>query len=190
MRVAALIALFFGFAVQPLLDTEYMGHVVIGIFGGTIALVCGVVSARRDPPNRGVGYVLAGLGACLAVWCAVMIPSAYRQQQKYDNAKRRWAVERVAREAAATAETTAAKERAREAGLAPSMSDDEILHKLGYGSDTFTGHHGEATDGFTVTYTNNTTSIAISRSYSGLAVRRFRPTDQQQEWVLPNDQSK
>ncbi len=84
MRVIALLSLIFGFMMQFLLDGQTFTHAVLGIVCGVAAVACGLASARKDRPNRWEGRIMAGLGLVLGVWCVVMLPSAYRFQEKFN----------------------------------------------------------------------------------------------------------
>jgi hypothetical protein len=84
MRVIALLALIFGFMAQGILDGQTFTHAVLGVVCGVTALVCGLAAARRDPPHRWIGRIMAGLGFALGVWCVVMLPSSYRFQEKFN----------------------------------------------------------------------------------------------------------
>jgi hypothetical protein len=184
MRVICLLALFFGFSAQMIAAGQPFASAVFGIVCGLIAIACGLVSTRKRIPDRWTGFVLSILGCGLVTWCLITAPSAYAYEQRSNARKKTWAVERVAREADAAAETTAAKERGIKDGLTSWMSDDEILSKLGYVADTFPLRATNLVDGISVTYSNEATSIIISRSYRGILVSRFRPTNQQQEWMF------
>lgn len=89
MRVVALLALVFGFMAQGILDGQVFTHAVFGIVCGGAALTCGLASARKDPPHRWEGRVMAGLGLALGVWCAVMLPGTYRWQARFNDTTRR-----------------------------------------------------------------------------------------------------
>ena len=84
MRVIALLALLFGFLAQWILNGQVFTHAVFGIVCGLTALACGLASARKDRPHRWEGRIMAGLGFALGVWCLVMIPSAWRFQEKFN----------------------------------------------------------------------------------------------------------
>ena len=84
VRVVALLALLFGFMTQMLLDGQTFTHAVFGIVCGVVAVACGLYSARTDRPNRWEGRIMAGLGLALGIWCIVMLPSAYRLQEKFN----------------------------------------------------------------------------------------------------------
>ena len=85
MRDIALLALLFGFIAQFILDGQTFSHAVFGVVCGVAALVCGLAAARRDPPNKWIGRTMAGFGFALGVWCIVMLPSAYRFQDKFNH---------------------------------------------------------------------------------------------------------
>src|SRR6267378_7396148 len=84
MRVMALFCILFGFIAQGLLDGQTFTHAVLGIVFGGVAIACGLVSARKDPPHRWEGRIMAVLGLGLGVWCIIMIPSAYRFQEQFN----------------------------------------------------------------------------------------------------------
>src|SRR2546429_7063745 len=84
MRIIALLALLFGFFAQMLLDGQVFTHAVFGILCGVAALTCGLAAGRKDPSHRWEGRIMAGLGFTLGVWCLVMLPSAYRFQEKFN----------------------------------------------------------------------------------------------------------
>jgi hypothetical protein len=69
MRVIALLALVFGFMMQLILDGQTFTHAVFGIVCGVAAFVCGLGAARKDPPNRWIGRIMAGFDFALGVWC-------------------------------------------------------------------------------------------------------------------------
>ena len=87
MRVIALLCLFFGFMAQFILDGQPFTHAVMGVFCGITALATGLTSAREDPKNRWEGRIMALLGVALAIWCAVLLPSAHRFQKKFNDRK-------------------------------------------------------------------------------------------------------
>lgn len=85
MRVIALLCLVFGFVMQVLLDGQTFTYAVLGVILGAIAVACGLASVRKDPPHRFVGRFMAVLGFGLAVWCIIVLPSAYRFQQQFNH---------------------------------------------------------------------------------------------------------
>jgi hypothetical protein len=85
MRAIAFLALLFGFMMQLILDGQPFSHAVFGIACGVAAIACGLRSSHIDRPNRWEGRVMAGLGFALAVWCVVMLPSASRTQEKFND---------------------------------------------------------------------------------------------------------
>src|SRR5436190_17553015 len=87
MRVVALLCLLFGFLGLGLLDGQTFTHAVMGVVFGAAAVGCGMASARRDPPHRWEGWIMAGLGVVLLFWCVVLLPSGYHFQMKF-NARR------------------------------------------------------------------------------------------------------
>jgi len=87
MRPIALLCLLFGFIGMLLLDGQTFTHAVMGLVFGAVAVACGMVSARRDPPHRWEGWIMAGLGVCLGVWCIVQLPSAYVFQKRFNDRK-------------------------------------------------------------------------------------------------------
>jgi hypothetical protein len=87
MRAVALLALLFGLMAQLILDGQTFSHALFGIICGMAAFATGLSSARKDPPHRWEGLILAGCGFALGIWCVVTLPSAYRFQQQF-NARR------------------------------------------------------------------------------------------------------
>ena len=85
MRVIALLALLFGFLAQMLLDGQVFTHAVFGVFCAVVAVGCGLTSAREGRPNRWEGWIMAGLGFVLGIWCLVMLPSSYSQQKNFNS---------------------------------------------------------------------------------------------------------
>jgi len=67
------------------LDGQTFTHAVMGLVFGAVAVACGMVSARRDPPHRWEGWIMAVLGACLGVWCIIRLPSAYVSQKQFND---------------------------------------------------------------------------------------------------------
>ena len=47
-------------------------------------LVSGQAAARKDPPHRWEGRIMAILGVVLAAWCIVVLPSGYRVQKNFN----------------------------------------------------------------------------------------------------------
>jgi hypothetical protein len=87
MRVIALLSLLFGFIGLMLLDGQTFTHAAEGLVCGVAAVVCGLVSARRDHSNatcRWEGRIMASLGLVLALFCVVQLPSAYQFQTKFN----------------------------------------------------------------------------------------------------------
>ena len=84
MRVVALLCLLFGFLGLGFLDGQTFTHAAMGLVFGAAAVACGLASARRDPPHRWEGWIMAALGVVLGLWCIVLLPSAYRFQQKFN----------------------------------------------------------------------------------------------------------
>jgi hypothetical protein len=82
MRIIALFSLLFGFMAQLIVAGQPYFSAVFGIVCCVIAIGCGVGAARLDPPHRWEGRILAGLGLALGVWCIVLLPSAYRYEEK------------------------------------------------------------------------------------------------------------
>jgi len=87
MRPTALLCLLFGFIGLGLLDGQTFTHALMGLVFGAVALVCGMISARRDPPHRWEGWIMAGLGVCIGIWCIIQLPSAYVFQRQFNNRK-------------------------------------------------------------------------------------------------------
>ncbi|MEO7672826.1 MAG: hypothetical protein ABIU09_01960 [Pyrinomonadaceae bacterium] len=82
-------------------------------------------------------------------------------------------------------EIEAARARAVQDGLTPSMSDVQILRALGHDPDVLTSHRTDGKDGYSTAYTNDTTDITITRSLvTGISVLRLLLKDQQQHWML------
>lgn len=88
MHALALLALIFGFTGMMLLDGQVFTHAMIGIVCGVVAVVCGVILARRDRGPHWTGWTFAVLGLALAIWCGIESPSAYRFQEKFNNRSR------------------------------------------------------------------------------------------------------
>jgi hypothetical protein len=87
MRVIALLALLFGFLMQMILDGQTFTHAVFGIVCGVAAIGGGLASARKDHSDKGrrwLGRIVASLGLALALFCVVLLPSAYRFQAKFN----------------------------------------------------------------------------------------------------------
>ena len=89
MRVIALLALVFGLMSQGLLDGQVFTHAVFGTICGIAAVVCGLASSRKDRQHRWEGWIMAGLGFALGVWCMVMLPSTYGQEQRFNERSRK-----------------------------------------------------------------------------------------------------
>ena len=71
--------------------------------------------------------------------------------------------------------------------LSSTMSDEEFLRAIGYDPTTLTSHRDNGVDGHSMTYTNNTTYVVVTRSFStGISILRLRPKDQQRHWTLDN----
>jgi hypothetical protein len=65
------------------------------------------------------------------------------------------------------------------------MSDEQILRAIGHDPATLTSHRNDGVDGHSISYTNDTSDIIITRSlFSGISVLRLRPKDRQQLWML------
>ncbi len=90
MRVIALLALIFGFTMQMLLDGQVFTHAVFGIACGVAAVVCGLAASRKDRRYRWEGWIMAGLGFALGVWCMVMLPSSYQRQERFNDRTRKY----------------------------------------------------------------------------------------------------
>ena len=89
VRVTATLALIIGFMMQPILDGQTFTHAVLGVVCGAAAIAGGVYIVRADRSNRREGWTIGGLGLVLGLWCLVMLPSAYRYQQKFNDLKKR-----------------------------------------------------------------------------------------------------
>lgn len=84
-------------------------------------------------------------------------------------------------------EAATARTRAAQDGLNASMSDEQILRKIGHDPATLTSHRTDGTDGYMMTYTNDTTCIFITRSLvTGISILRLQPKERQQHWILRN----
>jgi hypothetical protein len=82
-------------------------------------------------------------------------------------------------------EIVAARARAVQDRLTSSMSDEQILRAIGHDPATLASRRADGVDGYSMTYTNVTTHIIITRSLvTGISVLRLRPKDQQQHWML------
>jgi hypothetical protein len=65
------------------------------------------------------------------------------------------------------------------------MSDEQILRAIGHDPATLTSRRSDGVDGFSMTYTNDTTDVLITRSLvTGISVLRLRPKEQQQHWMM------
>jgi uncharacterized membrane protein len=84
MRIVALLCLLLGFMGLGLLDGQTFTHAVMGLVFGAASVASGMASARRDPPHRWKGWIMAGLGVVLGLWCAVQLPSGYRFQKEFN----------------------------------------------------------------------------------------------------------
>ncbi len=84
MRVIALLCLIFGTMAQLLLNGQPFSNAIFGMLLGAVAVVCGMVAARKDPPNRWEGRIMAILGAVLAACCIVLLPSGYHVQKNFN----------------------------------------------------------------------------------------------------------
>lgn len=89
MRVVALLALLLGFMQAGLLDGQVFTHSILGIVAGIIAFVCGFGSARKDPPHRWLGRIMAVLGVALAIWYSLVLSSTYAQRDSIGINRRR-----------------------------------------------------------------------------------------------------
>ena len=83
-RVVALLCLLLGLLAQGLLDGQTFTHAVLGIVFGAGAVGCGLAAARQDARHRWEGWIMAGLGLALGLWCIIRLPSAYRFQQQFN----------------------------------------------------------------------------------------------------------
>src|SRR5215471_12138363 len=113
MRPIALLCLLFGFGGLAIYDGQTYTHAVVGLVCGVVAAACATISALGDPPNRWEGWIMAGLGVCLAAWCIIQLPSA-RSAQKHFNERR----EQIRQEK----EKSANKPAAGNAGSAPGLA--------------------------------------------------------------------
>ena len=84
MQTIAVLALFLGIVQLPLLDGQVFSHAVIGIVCGVTAISCGLASSRKEPRFRWEGWIIAGGGVALAVFCIVLIPGAYQEQKRFN----------------------------------------------------------------------------------------------------------
>src|ERR1044071_2388981 len=89
MRVIALLALVFGFVAQLILDGQTFTHAVFGCACGVVAVACGLRSTHKDPRHRWEGWILAGFGFALGLWCTVILPSARHFQDEFNGRKER-----------------------------------------------------------------------------------------------------
>jgi len=113
MRVVALLCLLFGFMGLGLMDGQTFTHAVMGLVFGAVAVACGMASARRDPPHRWEGWIMAALGVVLGLWCIVLLPSAYRFQKEFNGRREQRRHEEA---------TPANKPAAGNAGIAPRLT--------------------------------------------------------------------
>jgi len=83
-----------------------------------------------------------------------------------------------------------ARARAVRDGLTPSMSDEQILRKLGYDPADFRAYRNQGVDGYSMDYTNDATYIIICRSLvSGTSILRLHPKGQQQHWIVERNEA-
>jgi hypothetical protein len=69
--------------------------------------------------------------------------------------------------------------------LVAAMADDEILRAIGQSPSALQARRENGKDGYSVTYSNETTLIFITRSLvSGVSVIRLKPEEQKQQWTL------
>lgn len=85
LLVAALLCLCVGFFGLFLLNGQKFTHSVIGMATGSVALLCGVFFGRCAPSRRSDGWVIAALGALLAISCAIQLPSSYAYQKRFND---------------------------------------------------------------------------------------------------------
>jgi len=79
----ALLCLFFGFIAQLIADGQVFTNALSGMAYGITAAICGLVSMQCD--RRWRGWIMTGLGLILALSCAIYLPSAHRQQTRFNN---------------------------------------------------------------------------------------------------------
>ena len=92
MQAIALLALVFGVMMQMLLDGQTFTHAIFGIVCGAVAVLSGLISARKYNADSGrlwMRRVMAGLGLVLAIFCIVGLPSAYKFQTKFNERSRK-----------------------------------------------------------------------------------------------------
>lgn len=82
MRVLALLSLVVGFCLQFLLNGQPYSNAWGGMLCGAIAATCGWIAARTDRERK----VFVGLGALLIVLCGVVMPGAWREQDRFNKA--------------------------------------------------------------------------------------------------------
>jgi hypothetical protein len=105
MRVIAFLGLVFGTIIQTFLDGQTFTHAVVGIIGGIAAILGGLGSARKDYADRGarwLGWIMAGLGLVLVIFCIVQAPSACKFQAKFNERSRQAREREMAKTMAAT----------------------------------------------------------------------------------------
>lgn len=87
--------------------------------------------------------------------------------------------------AAESPEDAAAQARAVQDGVTPSLSDEQILRKIGYDPATLSSKRDDGPDGYSMSYSNDKTYIIITRSLvTGISILRLQPKEQQQLWIL------
>lgn len=74
---------------------------------------------------------------------------------------------------------------ARAHAIHSSMTDEEILRRIGHDPRELTSNRVEGKDGDTTTYSNEMTEVTITRSVvSGTVVLRNKPESERREWRL------
>jgi len=69
--------------------------------------------------------------------------------------------------------------------LVASMTDEQILRAIGNNPDKLVSSRNDGKDGYSTTYSNETTLVFVTRSIvSGVNVLRVRPEEQKQDWLL------
>ena len=90
MRGLGVSLLVVGFLLQCMVGGQVFDSALGGIVLGLFATLCGAVSTRTDYRNHGSGWMIATAGMALALWRLTLLPSAYEDQQKFNNPKQQF----------------------------------------------------------------------------------------------------